>query len=312
MHVVVAGGTGFIGRQLVPALSAAGHDVDVMTRHPHGEHDVFGDVGDPDSLAAPLQSVDAAYYLVHSLDRADFAEYDAVGARAFAEHAKAAGLQRIVYLGGLGEDTDELSPHLRSRREVEEILAAAVPTVALRAGIVVGDGSTAWEVLCQLVKRLPVMITPKWVNTRTQPVALDDIVRLLVAALDDAVPPDHYDVGAPDNTSYREMMLAVAHEEHRRLAILPVPVLSPQLSSRWLGLVTDVDLETARNLVSSMTNTVVVKERRLEELTGVHPMPFMDAARIALAARRKRLDGDQARQRGEATAGTKPHAGTTP
>ncbi len=249
---------------------------------------MFGDVGDASSLTGPLAAVDAAYYLVHSLDRPDFAEYDARGARAFAAEAAAAGLQRVVYLGGLGEDDDELSTHLRSRREVEQILSSAVPTVALRAGIVVGDGSTAWEVLCQLVHRLPVMITPRWVDTRTQPIALADIIAFLVAALDEDVPPDHYDVGAPANTSYREMMLAVAHEEHRRLLIVPVPVLSPSLSSRWLGLVTDADVTTARNLVDSMTNTVVVNERRLEQLTGLRPMPFVEAARTALAERRRR------------------------
>jgi uncharacterized protein YbjT (DUF2867 family) len=292
MHVLVAGGTGFIGRELAPALRAAGHTVEVMTRHPRGDGDVFGDVGDPASLVEPLRHADAAYYLVHSLDRPDFAEYDAAAARAFAAQAAASGVRRIVYLGGLGDDTDQLSPHLRSRREVEEILSAAVPTVALRAGIVIGDRSTAWEVLCQLVTRLPVMITPRWVNTRTQPIALDDVVAFLVVALDESVAPDHYDVGAPDNTSYREMMLTVAREEHRRLLIVPVPVLTPALSSRWLGLVTDVDLETARNLVDSMTNTVVVTERRLEQLTGHRPMRFEDAARLALARRRSRREHD--------------------
>ncbi|MCU1503697.1 MAG: NADH-binding protein [Ilumatobacteraceae bacterium] len=291
MRVLVAGGTGFIGRRLVPVLRSAGHEVDVMTRHPDGEGEVFGDVGDPASLAGPLDAADAAYYLVHSLDRADFAEYDAAGATAFAKQASASGLRRVVYLGGLGDDGDQLSAHLRSRREVEEILSSAMPTVALRAGIVVGHQSTAWEVLCQLVERLPVMITPKWVNTRTQPIALDDVVAFLAAALDESIPPDHYDVGAPDDTSYREMMLTVAHEQQRRLYILPVPVLSPSLSSRWLGLVTDVDMETARNLVGSMTNTVVVNERRLEELAGHRPMPFLDAARAALAERRRRRDG---------------------
>ena len=162
-----------------------------------------------------------------------------------------------------------------------------MPTVALRAGIVVGAGSAAWEVLCQLVERLPAMITPRWVDTRTQPIALDDIVDLLVGAVDESVPPDHYDVGAPESVTYREMMLAIAHAWGKHRLILPVPVLTPQLSSFWLRLVTTVDMQTARNLVDSMTNPVVVHERRLEELTGVTPRPFAQAVREALAERRR-------------------------
>ena len=188
---------------------------------------------------------------------------------------------------GSADDDDELSAHLRSRREVEKILSAAVPTVALRAGIVVGAGSAAWEVLCQLVARLPAMITPRWVDTRTQPIALDDVVTLLAAAVDDGVPPDHYDVGAPESVTYREMMLAIAHSLGKRRLIVPVPVLTPRLSSFWLRLVTSTtDMQTARNLVDSMTNTVVAHDHRLEELTGVTPRPFLVAVREALAEQR--------------------------
>lgn len=286
--MLVAGGSGFIGRSLVPALQERGHDVVVMTRHPSGDGDVYGDIGDRDSLDAALDGIEVAVYLVHSLDRTDFESFDADGARRFGDSAKAAGVRHVVYLGGLGDESDDLSAHLRSRREVEGILSERIPTIALRAGIVVGDGSTAWEVLCQLVEKLPVMITPRWVQTKTQPIALADIVQFLAAAVGDAVPPGHYDVGAPQATSYRRMMEAVATEMGRRIWVFPVPVLSPELSSRWLGLMTDVDMTTARSLVDSMINEVVVTERRLEVLTGVQPMPFSEAVKIALADRRRR------------------------
>lgn len=292
MNVLVAGGSGFVGRHLVSRLARDGHGVRVMTRHPKGRTDdvaeVFADVSDPTSLRPALDGVDAAYYLVHALDRDDFAERDRQGALAFGRQAAAAGVGRVVYLGGLGNERDALSEHLRSRREVEKILTSEAPTTALRAGIVVGDGSVSWEILCQLVERLPLMITPRWVQTRTQPIALDDVVVYLCAVLDLDVAGQHFDIGAPDSLTYKQMLEATADELHRSLHILPVPVLTPALSSHWLRLITDVDLKTARSLVDSMTNEVVVMERRLEQLTGHHPMSFIDAARRALADRRAR------------------------
>jgi uncharacterized protein YbjT (DUF2867 family) len=193
-----------------------------------------------------------------------------------------AGVSQIVYLGGLGEDDDALSPHLRSRREVERILSDTVPTTALRAGIVIGDGSISWEILRQLVERLPAMVTPRWVQTRTQPIALADAVRFLVGVA---------------GLSYRDMLVTVAQMTGRRRVIVPVPVLTPRLSSHWLRLVTDVDLTTAAALVDSMTNEVVVHDHRIEELVDHRPMDFPEAAAAALAARARRL-------RGSADAGT--------
>ncbi|MEP7201665.1 MAG: NAD(P)H-binding protein [Ilumatobacteraceae bacterium] len=296
MRVLVAGGSGFVGSHLVTRLAGEGHEVVVMTRRPEslpsdassGVRQVFGDVSEPASLRAALDGMDAAYYLVHALDREDFEERDRDGARAFARAAVAGGVTRIVYLGGLGQDGDTLSAHLRSRRDVEKILLAEGPTTALRAGIVVGDGSVSWEILCQLVERLPIMITPRWVQTETQPVALHDVVTYLAAVLDLNVTGEHFDVGAPESMSYREMLEVAAHEMGRRLHIFPVPLLTPALSSHWLRLITDVDLRTARSLVDSMTNEVVVTERRLEALSGHHPMRFVDAARIAIGDRRAR------------------------
>lgn len=295
MNILVAGGTGFVGRHLVPALLAEGHSVGVMTRRPQGRTDgaleLLGDVGDSASVASALKDTDVAYYLVHTLDRGDFVERDRVGATTFGREAAAAGVKRVVYLGGLGSDSDDLSPHLRSRREVEQILSAHTPTTALRAGIVVGDGSVSWEILCQLVERLPIMVTPRWVQTRTQPIALDDVVAYLMGVLqlpEDAVADRHFDIGAPKSMTYKEMLLVAAAEMHRRLFIVPVPLLTPALSSHWLRLITDVDLQTARTLVDSMTNEVVVEDRELERLTGHQPMSFRDAAEVALRDRAKR------------------------
>jgi uncharacterized protein YbjT (DUF2867 family) len=197
-----------------------------------------------------------------------------------------------VYLGGLGEDDDALSPHLRSRREVELILFDTVPTTALRAGIVIGDGSISWEILRQLVERLPAMLTPRWVQTRTQPIALADAVRYLVgvAGLDAAI-GEIYEIGGPHALNYRDMLMTVAQMTGRRRVIVPVPVLTPRLSSEWLRLVTDVDLTTAAALVDSMTNEVVVRDHRIEQLVDHQPMDFADAAAAALAARARRLRG---------------------
>jgi uncharacterized protein YbjT (DUF2867 family) len=253
---------------------------------------VAGDVGDRASLAKALEGQEAAYYLVHSLDSADFTERDRRGAEAFAEAARDAGVRQVVYLGGLGAEDDELSEHLRSRREVEGILRARVPTTVLRAGIVIGDGGISWEILRQLVARLPVMVTPRWVQTRTQPVALDDALAFLVGVLgrEDAI-GEIYDIGGRDQLTYGDMLRLVGGMTGGVLRlIVPVPLLSPRLSSLWLRLITDVDLPTARALVDSMSNEVVVGDRRIEELTGHQAVSFREAAGRALRDRTRRLD----------------------
>ena len=270
--VLVTGATGFIGRRLVPALLDAGHDVRAMTRHPEtydGPGTAVGaDVMDADSLRPALEGVDVAVYLVHSLDDPDFERKDAEAARNFSAAAAAAGVRQIVYMGGLGDDDQHLSAHLRSRREVEELLASdGVPVTVLRAAIVVGHGGISWEITRQLVKNLPAMVVPRWVGTRTQPISIDDVVRYLAGVVDH---PDAigrvFEIGGSEQLTYKEM-LAIANDVagSRPLPIVVVPMLTPRLSSYWLALVTDVDVTTGRNLIDSMSTEVVVTDTSIRE-----------------------------------------------
>jgi uncharacterized protein YbjT (DUF2867 family) len=294
--VLVTGATGFIGRHLVPALVAENHDVRAMTRRPEtydGPGDPVGaDVTDPNSLAKALSGVEIAYYLVHSLADADFERKDADAARSFATAAATAGVRQIVYLGGLGDDDGDLSSHLRSRREVESLLAAGgVPVTVLRAAIVVGDEGISWEITRQLVKNLPAMVVPRWARTRTQPIALEDVVRYLVGVAGHPRALGRtFEIGGPDRVSYLDMLRIASEVERGRPApIVPVPILTPRLSSYWLALVTDVDVTTGRNLIDSMTTEVVVNDHSIEELVPGSPLPYAEAVRAALGARRRRL-----------------------
>jgi uncharacterized protein YbjT (DUF2867 family) len=290
--VLVAGASGFVGRRLCRALVDQGHSVRAMTRHP-GAYDgagepVYGDVQDTGSLAAALAGCRAAYYLVHSLGAKDFERIDREAARTFGAAAAEARVGQIVYLGGLGRDEDELSPHLRSRREVESVLGASgVPVTTLRAAILIGAGSISWEITRQLVEHLPVMVTPRWVSTRTQPIAVTDVLRYLVGVLDN---PDAvgrvFEVGGPEVLRYATMLRRVAALEGRRRLLIPVPLLSPRLSSLWLGLVTNVDPRTGRSLIDSMSNEVVVHDHGIRKVVPFAPMGYDEAVRLALEERR--------------------------
>ncbi|MFI8189215.1 SDR family oxidoreductase [Streptomyces sp. NPDC085946] len=298
---LVTGATGYIGGRLVPELLAAGHRVRCLARSPErlrdhpwaGEAEVVrGDVTDAPSVAAAMDGVDVAYYLVHALGTGrDFEETDRRAARIFARAAREAGVRRIVYLGGLtpaGVPERELSPHLRSRAEVGRILLdSGVPTTVLRAAIVIGSGSASFEMLRYLTERLPVMVTPSWVRTRIQPVAVRDVLRALVGS---ARMPDDvnraFDIGGPDVLTYREMMAGYAAVAGLpRRFIVPVPVLTPGLSSHWVGLVTPVPASIARPLTESLRHEVVCHEhdiaRYVPDPPG-HPIGFHEAVRQAL------------------------------
>jgi len=267
-----------------------------MTRHPDSYggvgKPVFGDVDQPDSLRSAMAGADAAYYLVHSLQQSDFVERDAQAARSFGAAAAAAGLERIIYLGGLGREGEHLSEHLRSRREVERLLGeSGIPVTVLRAAIIIGHGGISWEITRQLVAHLPAMVVPKWATTRTQPIALTDVIRYLVGVLEpQAARGRIFEVGGPEVLTYADMMRQVARwHHHRPLPMLTVPLLTPRLSSYWLALVTDVDTATARNLVDSMSNEVVVTEKLITELVPGPPLSYRDAVREAYRQRSEAL-----------------------
>jgi uncharacterized protein YbjT (DUF2867 family) len=245
---------------------------------------VVANVTDAPAVRRALDGADVVYYLVHSLGSADFEERDVAGARTTAAEAETAGARQIVYLGGLGEEGEELSPHLRSRLETGRALASgAVPLTTLRAAVVVGKGSAAFETIVALVDRLPVMVAPRWVSTPTQPIALADTVRYLaaVAGREETI-GETYDLGGPEVMTYRQMIERVADMRGKRRAIIEVPVLTPFLSSLWLHLVTPVGASVARPLVEGLRSPTVAEDRRILDLVPFPLTPFDQAAREAL------------------------------
>ena len=294
--VLVAGATGYIGRRLVSELVASGRTVRAVVRNPAklaGEdwaddvEIVAGDVLDPPSLRAAFEGVGGAYYLVHSIGgEGDWEARDRRAAANFRDAAAAAGASQIIYLGGLGDDANaSLSPHLRSRHEVGQILASGpVPTTELRAAVVIGAGSASFEMLRHLVEVLPVMVTPKWVTTRCQPIAVRDVLAYLLGVLDEpAAMGAVFEIGGPDVLTYREMMDRFASVAGlRRRVIVTVPVLSPSLSSRWIGLVTPIPADLARPLVDSLVNEVVVTRPDIDHIVPRATLPYDESVDVAL------------------------------
>ena len=291
MRVVVFGASGTIGRALLAALDRE-HELVAVSRRPRAARSertrwAVADASDPASVRRVLKGTQVVYYLVHSLDSPDFEERDRQAAETVAREAERAGVAQIIFLGGLGDDAPGLSPHLRSRIETGRRLASgSVPVTVLRAAMVIGPGSAAFETIVALVDRLPGMVTPRWVSTPTQPIALADVVRYLagLSGLEQAFGAS-FDAGGPEVMTYREMIERIARLRGRHPLIVEVPVLSPRLSSYWLHLVTPVNAQMARPLIEGLRNPTVARDDRIRELMPFPLTSFEEAARAALRPR---------------------------
>ena len=291
--ILLTGATGYVGGRLLHALEAADNRVRCLSRHPEALSQrvapttqvVKGDVLDAPSLAPSMVGVHTAYYLVHSMASANsFEEEDRRAAHAFAFAARDAGVQRIVYLGGLGSGSG-LSAHLRSRQEVGRILReSGVATIEFRAAIVIGSGSASFEMIRALVEKLPVMITPRWVNTSTQPIAVEDVIAYLKQAVELEINVSRIvEIGGADQVTYLDLMKEYARLRGLKRWMIPVPVLSPRLSSLWLGLVTPVYARVGRELVDSLRNETIVRDRSANDLFSIRPLGSTHALKRALA-----------------------------
>jgi uncharacterized protein YbjT (DUF2867 family) len=291
--ILLTGATGYVGGRLLKPLEQAGHHVRCLARRPEflsaraepTTEVATGDVLDRGALAAALKGVQVAYYLIHSMgSRGAFEEEDRRAAQNFGEAARAAGVQRLIYLGGLGDRGHGLSPHLQSRQEVGEILrASGVQTIEFRASIVIGSGSLSFEMIRALVERLPVMITPRWVSIQAQPIAITDLVQYLLAGLGLAVEGNPiFEIGGADRMSYRDIMREYARQRGLRRLMVPVPVLTPRLSSLWLGLVTPLYARVGRKLIESMRHPTVVHDASALQRFDIQPTGVREAIGLAL------------------------------
>jgi uncharacterized protein YbjT (DUF2867 family) len=296
-RILLTGATGYVGGRLVRRLEDGGYSLRCLARVPEhldGRVDdatevVQGDVLAPETLAAALRDVDTAFYLIHSMgDSGNFEDLEREAARNFAEAARSAGVRRIIYLSGLGRG--DLSPHLSSRQEVGKVLAGTgVQTIEFRSSVLIGSGSLSFELIRALVNHLPVMITPTWVRLPTQPIAVEDVLDYLLEAIEHPMTEsDVFEIGAPDVITYAELMREYARQRGLRRVLIPVPVLSPRLSSLWLGLVTPLYARIGRKLIDSIRNETVVRDTRALSVFSVRPRTVAEA--IARAMRNEDAD----------------------
>ena len=294
MRILLTGATGYIAKRLLPVLIDEGHQVVCCvrdkrrfdhTRYPSGQVEVVElDLLKPDTLDAIPEDIDVAYYLVHSMSTSeqDFEELEREAAENFSARMEQTGVQQVIYLSGI-VNSEELSKHLRSRKQVEEILASGrFHLTTLRAAIIVGSGSASFEIIRDLVEKLPVMIAPKWVSTETQPIAIRNVIEYLSGVLlREETYDQSFDIGGPDILTYEEMLLKFAEVRNLKRRIISVPVMSPRLSSYWLYFVTSTSYRLAVNLVDSMKVKVVAGENRLQQILGVDLIPYKEAIRMA-------------------------------
>ena len=291
-RILLTGATGYVGGRLLAALERRGVPVRCFARRPEAlraraapsTEVAAGDALDAGAVARALEGIDAAYYLIHSMGGEDFAARDREAARIFGEAAREGGVRRIIYLGGLGASAGSLSEHLRSRQETGEILRqSGVPVVELRASIVLGSGSLSFEMIRALVERLPVMICPRWVAVEAQPIAIEDVVAYLAAALDLPAGAERiYEIGGPDRVTYGDLMREYARQRGLKRLLIPVPLLTPRLSSLWLGLVTPVYARVGRKLVDSLRNPTVIRDPAALAAFPVRPRNVREAIARAL------------------------------
>lgn len=292
-EILITGGSGYVGGRLIARLEERGVSLRCMARRPEALKSkvadstevVFGDVLQPESMEAALSGISTAYYMVHSMGTGrDFESDDRRGARHFALAARKAGVKRIVYLGGLGDSDQKLSAHLRSRQEVGQVLAeSGAQVIEFRASIVIGSGSLSFELIRALVQRLPFMICPKWVQTPAQPIAIEDVLAFLIAALDYSESGHHvFEIGGPQQVTYRELMREYARQRGLRRLMVSVPFLTPRLSSLWLGLVTPVYARVGRKLVDSLKNPTVVRDDSANQTFNIQPRDVKAAIERAL------------------------------
>lgn len=293
--VLLTGGTGFIGARLLTALNQKGFSVRCIVRGDPGRlgsecETVIGDLLDADSLPAAMEGVDTAYYLVHSMGagRSGFEERDRQAAKNFVAAADKAGVRRIIYLGGLGEVGEGLSHHLASRQEVARILQSCrARTTILRAAVIIGAGGASYEIIKSLVEVLPVMITPRWVSTRAQPIAVTDVIGYLVGCLEEErTAGETFDIGGPEILTYRDMMEKFAAIEKLWNFIIPVPFLTPKLSSYWVGLFSSVKSSIAMPLIEGLKNEVICRDNRIRDLVPIPLTRYEEAVKKALAEER--------------------------